>query len=330
MFAFLSSAAQTQYAQLLDTARSVEMQRSTASLNGRFQKRQRKGRSYWYFVYYDGKTRNLYVGPDNERVRALVATAEEDPAGETDLSTLVRSYVAAGGIAFDRQHLSVIRRMAERGFFHAGGVLVGTHAFRAYANMLGVRWSAPDTTQDVDLSWPGRNVSVALPPEPDLDLHDALISFEQGFIPGSSGELMGPSYRYATDAAFQVDFLTTLDRSGPSPRSIPELRIVAQPLAYMDFLLEDPQQAVLVRGSGAWALVQVPEPARFAVHKLILSQVRPAAQRAKRAKDLAQAGALIAFLQEDDPTALKSAMAAARARGKGWSDKLDAGFARLD
>ncbi len=37
------------------------------------------------------------------------------------------------------QHLSVILRLNEFGFFRVGGVLVGTHAFLAYANQLGVR-----------------------------------------------------------------------------------------------------------------------------------------------------------------------------------------------
>jgi hypothetical protein len=36
----------------------------------------------------------------------------------------------------------VINRLAEHGFFNAGGVLIGTHAFIAMGTMLGVRKDA--------------------------------------------------------------------------------------------------------------------------------------------------------------------------------------------
>lgn len=63
----------------------------------------------------------------------------------------------------------------------------------------------------------------------------------------------------------------------------------------------------------------MPQPARFAIHKLILAQRRDGTNRPKRAKDLAQAKALIEVLLRHDRFALTDALGDARGQGKeGW------------
>jgi hypothetical protein len=80
----------------------------------------------------------------------------------------------------------VIKRMAEYGFFRAGGVLVGTHAFIAMGNMLGVRWASGWRTSDVDVAHAGKNVSLALAEGARADIHDAITSLEMGLLPQQS------------------------------------------------------------------------------------------------------------------------------------------------
>jgi len=159
----LPLSAQTAYAELAEAARAQDLHRSVAHLNGSFASKQVKSRKYWYFQYrdIDGKVRQLYVGPDTEPVRALLARAQEKP--RKALEPLARAAIALGCERVLPRHFRIVRRLAEYGFFNAGGVLVGTHAFLATGNLLGVGWIEGARTQDVDFAHPGKNISIALP-----------------------------------------------------------------------------------------------------------------------------------------------------------------------
>ncbi len=89
----------------------------------------------------------------------------------------------------------------------------------------------------------------------------------------------------------------------------------------MDYLIEDPIRVVALYGAGV--LVRVPTPERFAIHKLIVSQLRPI-RSAKRVKDVEQARQLIAALRERDPESIDTAIEEARARGPTWRKRIDA------
>ena len=64
------------------------------------------------------------------------------------------------------------------------------------------------------------------------------------------------------------------------------------------------------------------QPARYAVHKLILAQKRFEGSRAKHGKDLAQATAFIQALEIEDQFALQDALHDASSQGKGWADPI--------
>ena len=150
------------------------------------------------------------------------------------------------------RHLKVLARLAEYGFFRAGGVLLGTHAFLAYGNMLGVRWSAANRTQDIDFDHAGKSVAIALPHDFHIDTVEAIKSLELGLLP--VGELTGKAgatYLNPREPEFRLDFLTTLHRKGSEPFHHPQLGIALQPLKFMEFSLENVQQAVLFAG-GRW------------------------------------------------------------------------------
>ncbi len=114
-------------------------------------------------------------------------------------------------------------------------------------------------------------------------------------LPSTSFKIRGRDLR--------VDFLTPM--IGPEstkPVFLPALGVSAHPahpLRFLHYLIKEPVQAVLVGGSGI--LVNVPDPARFAFHKLWISGKRPVSEQTKALKDLRQAGDLLEVLLEDRP-----------------------------
>ncbi|MDF1485411.1 nucleotidyltransferase domain-containing protein [Ramlibacter sp. H39-3-26] len=338
LFSELPLSAQTAYAQLRDVATAVGLERSITHLHGSFSKKTVKGTAYWYFAFrdIDGQVRQLYVGPDSDAVRAAVEQARGSPARpDATLVPLAKSAVALGCAGALPKHLRAVRRLAEYGFFRAGGVLIGTHAFIAIGNMLGLRWRAADRTTDVDFAHAGKNISVALPANVQIDVHGALASFEQGFIPlVQLGGDAGASYRRSGDAEFQLDFLTSprLTDGGSDidkPVRISNLNVALQPLRFMEFSLEQVEPAVLMDRNGASAMVTVPAPARYAVHKLLVVGERAGALRTKAHKDVQQAAALIEHMLQAQPDALHAAWQDALARGPDWRRRAEEGRAAL-
>jgi len=326
----LSSSAQTAYTQLLDAAHGADLARSVSDLPGSFARKPVKGKYYWYFQLLDvsGHKRQIYVGPENERVLALVqagANAGAKPA----LAALARSAIALGNTPMLPRHFKVIQRLADHGFFRAGGVLIGTHAFLAFGNMLGVRWSDGQRTQDVDFAHAGKALTIALPAEFVIDVHAALESLQMGLLPIAHADgAAGATYLDPKDPEFQIDFLTPLHRGGGQPYRHPQLGITLQPRKFMEYLLQDVQQGVAFAGIGA-TLVNLPHPARYALHKLVVAGERPVARIAKSNKDIRQAAALLSWLKENADRQVREAWHDIRARGPGWSARLRSGRAAL-
>jgi hypothetical protein len=321
-FTELPMTAQTAYAQLMDSAVTREHLRSVADLSGSFASKIVKGHRYWYFQYTEpsGKLRQAYVGPDNDSVRALMA--QKSQLGAPTLAPLVRSATALGCMEVLPRHLRVIQRLAEYGFFKAGGVLVGTHAFLAYGNMLGVRWGDTSRTQDVDFAHAGKRLSIALPGNFEINTDAAIQSLEIGLLPFSSlTSTTGASYLNPQEPDFRLDFLTTMHRGGEEPFIHPQLGVSLQPLKFMEFSLENIQQAVLISGQQA-VVVSIPHPARYALHKLIVYGERQGSFAAKSAKDLMQAAALLGRLKQIRPWEVESAWADLIKRGKGWTTRV--------
>jgi hypothetical protein len=315
---------------LLDAALGAELVRSVADLPGSFNAKAVKGRTYWYFQYTEpsGKLRQVYVGPDNEAVRRLMARQREPGAVQT-LGPMARSALALGCTALLARHYRVIRRLADYGFFHAGGLLIGTHAFLAYGNMLGLRWGGQERTQDIDFAHAGKAVSLVLPTAVQVKTDEAIESLSMGFLPvtGLSGKT-GGAYLIPREPEFRLDFLTPLHRGGDTPYVHPQLNVTLQPLPFMEYSLEKFEQAVLFCNEGS-VLVNVPSPERYALHKLLVYGERAGSFRAKSRKDLAQAACLAAWLWDHRREALAEALKDLLARGKGWVARYKQGAAAL-
>lgn len=330
MTAELTLTAQTAYAQLLEIAVASLHERTLADLPGSFVSKTVKGHKYWYYQYTEpsGKLRQAFVGPDNDAVRSL-REKKNRPSNLPPLAPLIRSAVVLGCATVLPRHLKVLVRLAEYGFFRAGGVLVGTHAFLAYGNMLGVRWADADRTQDIDFAHAGKSLAIALPQDFHIDTVEAIRSLELGLLPVSelTGKA-GATYLNPREPEFRLDFLTTLHREGDKPFHHPQLGIALQPLKFMEFSLEDVQQAVLFSG-GQCVIVNVPHPARFALQKLIVYGERRGAFTTKSAKDIVQAEALLAVLKERRAWEVQEAWEDLLSRGKGWRARVARGYAAL-
>jgi hypothetical protein len=324
----LSLAAQTAHAEVQDQLRSAGIA-ALRALPGSFQRQLRRGKPYVYYSFrdVDGTNRLAYVGPDDERVRDVIArhdAAKQAPASER-LRSQAQAAIALGCAATLPKHFRVINRLDQYGFFRAGGILIGTHAFIAMGNMLGVRWRVGDRTQDVDFAHAGHNVSVALGANVRMSVHDALTSLKMGLLPITefSGKT-GAQYRNPMDPELRLDFVTPEVRGG-GPVVLPELGLALECLKFMEFSLEQTTQTVVLSREGA-CLVNIPAPQRYAVHKLIVFGERPVEQRVKSAKDIEQAAALMQyFLASSQAELVAQAWNDAIARGRGWQRRAEQG-----
>ncbi len=167
------------------------------------------------------------------------------------LAPSAQSALALGCTPTAPKHFRVIKRLAEYGFFRARGVLIGTHAFVALGNLLGVRWADGSATLEVDFAHAGRNVSVALPAELRIDVHGALESLEMGLLPIAQFDgRVGAQYRNPDDEELRIDFVTSAVRGGGSV-VMPDLNLALEPLKFMEFLLEGTTQGCVVARTGA-------------------------------------------------------------------------------
>ncbi len=125
-----------------------------------------------------------------------------------------------------------------------------------------------DIAQDYAIS---REVEDSLPPIVELLQHiDA--SFRP--VPHRSGS--GASSAFQNADGYRVEFLTSnrgSDDYVDQPANMPALGgASADPLRFLDFLIRDPVRTILLHRSGI--PVVVPDPARYAVHKLIVASRR--------------------------------------------------------
>jgi hypothetical protein len=327
-YAELSMSAQTAYAELAERTRATELSGALAGISGSFHKKtQRKGADYWYFTYREPgveRPRLVYVGPDSTEIRSFVENFKS-ARGLSPLAPQARATIAHGCTPLAAKHFRIVKRLSEYGLFRAGGILIGTHAFIAMGNLLGVRWLHGTATLDVDFAHAGRNVSVALPANLQIDVHGALESLKLGLLPISELDgSLGAQYRSKDDAELRVDFVTSMTRTGEAVR-MPDLNIALEPLKFMEFSLEGTTQGCVFANAGA-CTVNLPSPERFAIHKLIVYGERPIRERTKSAKDLLQAAAIVEWcLENERKEELGAAWDDAAGRGRGWKQRATEG-----
>ena len=330
-----SVATQTAYAQLFQTALEVQSRKLIADLSGNFVSKKIRGQTYWYYRYSAARDNRVqvYLGPDSPAIHALIEKKQSQTALAVAgaLRRQLKITVAADACTTPPAQLKPIRRLAEYGFFQAGGVLVGSHAFAAYSNMLGIRWANESIhrTLDVDFAHAGKNLSLAIDPSFKINTTTAIQSLEEGFLPRFSTTGMSGSWAHPADPDFIIDFLTPKSSVDDAPFECEQLGIALQPLKFMEFSLENIQQAVLFNATDT-AIVNVPDPSRYAVHKLIVYAERLSSNSVKANKDLAQSAALIEVLKRDRPDDLFDCFVDASGRGPGWKKRVNQGLRALE
>jgi len=290
---------------------------------------------YWYLYISVGKTRREhYLGEESvellDRIEGEKALWESN-ADDRELRTRLVDMLIAGGMSALRNDEGKVLALLERnGVFLAGAALVGTLAFRTYANMLGVSWQSAIGTQDIDIAADNKYL-LALPrPRSPVNLGQLILDSGLGFVEVPALDPRRPTTSFKIrNRDFRVDVLTAMrGRETSRPIKLEAFGTFAKPLRHLDYLLEDIQPAVLLFGHGI--MVNVPAPGRFAVHKCTVSQKRGSGEAAKARKDLDQAAQLFDALLELRPSDVALALKAAERRDKAFQDKFESGLDQLD
>lgn len=304
---------------------------------GRFTPANVKGRRYWYFDIPDGHggTKRRYVGPaDDPDVARRVGEHKRDKDDLRARRRMVNTLTREGGmIGPDAMSGDIVEALADGGLFRLRGVLIGTVAFQCYSGLLGVRLPmASILTGDADIAQHyaiSPEVEDSLPPVLEL-LRGVDASFRP--VPHRSGFAASSAFQNAN--GYRVEFLTSNRGSDDYidlPAKMPALGgASADPLRFLDFLIREPLRTMLLHRSGV--PVVVPDPCRYAIHKLIVASRRHTDGQgpAKREKEVRQAALLLEALQQTRRSAdLALVYNEAWKRGSAWQEGIRSGAGML-
>ena len=323
-----SSIAHAAYADLLAWLKDE----AVAELRGTPTRVERNGRVYWYDSFRVGSdVRKTYIGEDSDEIRARLARHAELSAGRAEAQAArartIRILRAEGFLGVDGSTGALLNAFAKAGVFRLGGTIVGTLAFRLYEGELGLRYAFDNTAQthDIDIASFER-LSLALDDEASPPLQSILKDFE--FEAAPQLQRAGAWRWRQTRGDLLVEFLTPSFDEAEGIRPLAALKVEAQALHHLNFLIADPIAAAVPYRRGV--LVQIPRPERFAIHKLIIADRRnDGPSSLKASKDRAQAAFLIEALAEDRPDDLVEAYSDAASRGPRWRERLAATLARM-
>jgi len=306
----------------------LEQKARNAPLAGSVYERDRDGVLYAYAKIPVGSTRvDTFIGKSDDPLTAQ-QTEELRRGMETrrENRKIVSLLKSAGFANFDPAMGAILDSIAHARLFREGAVLVGTAAYTASEAHVGSFLPEPTImTGDLDLATANLAIS-AEPPEPMIAI---LRRADPTFEPVMQIDPRKPPSRFRNRQGYFVDIVTPTRRNtDTNPIPLKELDAGAAPLQQLDWLIENPVPTVALWDHGI--PINIPQPARLAVHKLILAQNRGPTDRVKRQKDLSQADALMTALYSTDPFGMEEALNDARQRGKrGWAEKIDRSLAEL-
>ena len=307
------------YADIAQRAALVDVQPASISV------KTIDGKRHLYAVTKDGSSRRQsYIGPADNAGAEAKAEAHRRAARmaqdqRRSVMALRRSGLRGPTIEVGR----LLESLANAGFFRLGATLIGTLAFQQFPLLVGAYLSeGAALTEDADFAFTRFAVPRFIQCEPlDSILRRADPSFRAHF---NFDDKLPKAF--VSERGLKVELLTSRGRTdGPVP--IKGLACAAVPLRFMEYLIEETIDVVALYGAGV--RVRVPDPARYAVHKLIVTQLRPT-HSPKRPKDLQQARELFAALRAREPETLDDAIDNARSRGATWRRLVDAGLALLE
>jgi hypothetical protein len=265
------------------------------------------GTRFWVHRYSDAVGRRLetYLGTADDpetkaKLEALGARIEDANAVISQVRLLAR----AGFVTVDRKAYATLASLHNHGLFEAGALVIGSHAYGALLNALGVK-AVAYRTEDVDIA---RRETLALPGVPSfIDMLRATgIEFFE--VPAFDRRAPSTSFAERGGSRLRVDLLVPSRGEDYPTIAVPELNAHAKGLPYLAYLLGASQEVPILSPHGA-VMVRVPVPERYAIHKLIVSQLR-AKVSSKPEKDLQQAAVLLEVVADHFPGAVDEALAA--------------------
>jgi len=253
---------------------------------------------------------------DSKEVQNKANQYRAAQAAARERRKIVTALKSAGLTAPLSQIGVVLEVLADAGLFdERQGVLVGTAAYQSMDALVGTFLpSAAMMTGDVDIA----TATIALRAKADGDTMEKILKrADKSFRPVPTLDRKAWPWRFKNDRNFFVDLMIPVKtRKDDSLAKLRNLEAGAMRLQQLEWLIENPVKAVALYGSGV--PIRVPDPARFAIHKLIVSQ-RRGAESVKARKDLRQAAALLEALSENDPNHLSSVLEDAFEKGsRGW------------
>jgi hypothetical protein len=339
----LPIAVETAYQDLIEKAWAGDYARLTEGREGSAYLREEASGRYWYWqpnTAVNGKRPSaIYLGRDDDVTRARVAAMQGEAAGLRERRDLVRSLRGARLPAPDRLTGNILAAMSDAGVFRMRAVVIGSVAFQAYSPLLGVRIPATlARTDDLDIAQ-FHSIAVMVDDEIHADLEEILRRVDPGFSgiadPVDGRRTLRYALRRGREEVFSVDVLCPL--RGHERDRVTYLRALrshaqvsrAQVIRFLDFLLYQGRPAVAMHGPGV--PINVPAPERFALHKLLVGQMRHAIPRSqiKARKDFEQARALVDLLLAAAPDDLRDAWDELIARGPSWRQKAMKGLEYL-
>lgn len=263
------------------------------------------GAAFYVRRYYDGtgSQKEVYLGLVGE-ADATAEAMREQIAEVKAIQGEVRLLIREGFQAADAPSYATLASLQRHGLFAAGATLVGSHAFGILLNQMGLQADAY-ATEDIDVARREALAFETLPDKPFIDmLRDSGIPFVE--VPQLDVRQPSTSFKQRGKSRFHVDLLVPSpnDEIGLAP--VPELQAHATTLPYLAYLLGRTQMSTLMASEGLCP-VRVPVAERFAIHKMMVSQLRTN-REAKSGKDLYQAAVLIAALGDLYPGAIEAAV----------------------
>jgi hypothetical protein len=263
------------------------------------------GTRYWVHRYSDaaGSRHEAYLGKsDDPAAIARVADLRERITAANSTIASVRLLARAGFATVERKAYSTLASLHNHGVFRAGALLIGSHAYGALLNALGAR-AVAYATEDIDIARREQLAVSGVPPFIDMLRETGLEFFP---VPALHRRAASTSFAERGGSRLRVDLLVPSPDEDYPTIPVPELGAHAKGLPYLAYLLGASQQAPVLSPHGV-VMVRVPVPERFAVHKLVVSQLRSKVSP-KSEKDLRQAATLLEAVTERFPKAVEEAL----------------------
>jgi len=269
--------------------------------------RERNGRGYWYWRSYapDGREQEQSLGPvgdaqastRKDEIQARIALANQ-------LASDANSLRRQGYCSADNSTAVTLAALYNAGVFRTGAMLVGTHAYGAILNVLGVKPRRNYATEDIDVA---RYARIELAVIPAGGLLEVLQRTGLPFVEVPELDSRRPSTSFLRRGTrLKVDLLVPSSDAEYRSVRVPELKAHATALPFLKFLLAEQLDSVVLSRDRVIPL-KVPRPERYCVHKLVVSQLRAKTSAAKDEKDLEQAALLAEVLEGRFPGLVEEA-----------------------